>query len=1098
MTTRCTGVAASVAEDMMAVVAVERRGQEGHVGGGTRSSRCGWEARAAFTTAPALRPPKTWRTRHVRWVQGVEWLPVVLWRRQRRTSPVGVGRLQCQAPRYATAAAAPGRPPPDGRRGAWGDSETAIDGEGGIGALVSALWERTEAKDAPGAWQCFGRLREAAQEERATGWCPLVPNRLSNQLISLLLRDGQMERALQVYQAMRAGGATRGLFEPPSVATYSMLMAKAGKTGGTASRRRLGGGMHGGWSDAPAEGQWALRRSAVASAQALTSEADAARVGELAQAMERALTTEGDARARGPMSMSMDGGVAVRSAPVSGASAVAFAWSLYQTMLEDGLEPDTRAMNALLAACASAGAVAAADAVFAEMQRRRVPPSTITYNTLISACRQMIARGNAATMTRPVQLAAERHAPPSSAATTGDTDRAQEALRRAFRYFREMCAASGRTDAAAAAAAAAEPNHVTYTTLIDVCGRAGHPDRALAVFQQMRRVGIAPNVHTYTSLIDALGRAGRLAEALRLLREMRQQSPPVVPNVYTYTALVDACGKHHKLALALRLFAIMTERERIVPNAVTWTALIDCAGKSGDIDLACRLFRRMRQAQCPPTEVTFTSLLHACSKCGRVDEALRLFAEMREQGLRIAPRDYAELVRGLRRANDLAGAFAMFHQMLPACASEQEVEEGAAEADHGRERQSSERVARAFRTLLEACGEAGELDMAFDVFNTLRHSDTEVGRALSASGSAWTALLSACGSARNVVRAALVFTEMRRAGIAPDETAYSELLEVCRSAQDVEAAVGVFEDMRAEGIQPSLRTFTSLMRTIGARNGLDEARAETSPPAAAPVSPSAAVAGDDRQRRDVRVQEHSLIQVFLLFYEMAHSGVRPDRVAYNSLIDACARAGDADRALQVLADMRAAGHSPNTISYTTAMQACGNAGQYERALEAFQQWRRRDDAPRPNQVTYATVIEAAVRRHALRGDVDAGVTEALQWLQRMETEDGVVPDTTVLHALVRTAVETSMGADAEATENPMSSRATSAKLSTAALRVLMDAVNAVIERHELMLLPKTRSLLCTACRTAGISCRNEKWFVDEASVFGAAHRPQHPRRTRLS
>eukprot|EP00166_Cyanidium_caldarium_P000136 ctg_1037.g336 len=339
---------------------------------------------------------------------------------------------------------------------------------------------------------------------------------------------------------------------------------------------------------------------------------------------------------------------------------------------------------------------------------------------------------------------------------------------------------------------------------------------------------------------------------------------------------------------------------------------------------------------------------------------------------------------------------------------------------------------------------------------------------------------------------------MRRAGIAPDETAYSELLEVCRNAQDVEAAVGVFEDMRAEGIQPSLRTFTSLMRTIGARNGLDEVRAETSRPVAAPVSPSPAVAGDDRPRPDVRVQEHSLLQVFLLFYEMAHSGVRPDRVAYNSLIDACARAGDADRALQVLADMRTAGHSPNTISYTTAMQACANAGQYERALEAFQQWRRRDDAPRPNQVTFATVIEAAVRRHALRGDVDAGVAEALQWLPRMETEDGVMPDAIVLHALVRTAVETSTGADTEAAKGPVSVRATSATLSTAALRALMDAVNAMIERHELTLLPKTRSLLCAACRTVGISCRNEKWFVDEAPVFAAAHRPQHPRRARLS
>jgi pentatricopeptide repeat protein len=49
--------------------------------------------------------------------------------------------------------------------------------------------------------------------------------------------------------------------------------------------------------------------------------------------------------------------------------------------------------------------------------------------------------------------------------------------------------------------------------------------------------------------------------------------------------------------------------------------------------------------------------------------------------------------------------------------------------------------------------------------------------------------------------------------------------------------------------------------------------------------------------------------VFLVFGEMKARGLRPDRAAYNALLEACARAGAANRCFDVLRDMvRREGH----------------------------------------------------------------------------------------------------------------------------------------------------------------------------------------------
>ena len=70
---------------------------------------------------------------------------------------------------------------------------------------------------------------------------------------------------------------------------------------------------------------------------------------------------------------------------------------------------------------------------------------------------------------------------------------------------------------------------------------------------------------------------------------------------------------------------------------------------------------------------------------------------------------------------------------------------------------------------------------------------------------------------------------------------------------------------------------------------------------------------------------------------MRSEGLPPNVVCYNAAAHTCARSGQWQRALGLLAETVAAGLRPNVNTFSTAVVACGNAGRWERALALLDQ-----------------------------------------------------------------------------------------------------------------------------------------------------------------
>ena len=114
------------------------------------------------------------------------------------------------------------------------------------------------------------------------------------------------------------------------------------------------------------------------------------------------------------------------------------------------------------------------------------------------------------------------------------------------------------------------------------------------------------------------------------------------------------------------------------------------------------------------------------------------------------------------------------------------------------------------------------------------------------------------------------------------------------------------------------------------------------------------------------------------FQKMVAQGVQPGVLTFNSLVNACAKALDVDRAEKWLKEMPKHNVQPDDVSYSTVIHACGTAQEPERA----EHWMKLmvsslcSQGEKPGAFCYNSIAQAWVRA----GDVD----RAMHWLSEAE------------------------------------------------------------------------------------------------------------------
>jgi pentatricopeptide repeat protein len=191
---------------------------------------------------------------------------------------------------------------------------------------------------------------------------------------------------------------------------------------------------------------------------------------------------------------------------------------------------------------------------------------------------------------------------------------------------------------------------------------------------------------------------------------------------------------------------------------------------------------------------------------------------------------------------------------------------------------------------------------------------------VSASTVTYNCVLDACANGGNPQRAAELFQEMKDRKVGVDHVTYGSLIHAFAKGGQWEAALKYLEEMRLprSGVKPNNFVYCSAMSACNRGN-------------------------------------EPALALTLLDQMLSQDKVVPDQYTINEALNACAKGGLCERALDILEVAREAGVTLDVISYNKALQACISMRRWPEAQDLM----RRMAAERvaPDRTTHSLVEE---------------------------------------------------------------------------------------------------------------------------------------------
>jgi len=202
--------------------------------------------------------------------------------------------------------------------------------------------------------------------------------------------------------------------------------------------------------------------------------------------------------------------------------------------------------------------------------------------------------------------------------------------------------------AAAAATRGESPPSEVSLAFIRACGRAGEPDLARRLRDQLfDNAALNPLAASISlnAILSAFAKQDRLEEAMEVFKQ--SEASGLEPNTYNVNALLQAyyhssqAGADEAISFAAQYFAFMREgaeteapggKARLLADQHTVKILMDiCLRRADDVDRAAMLLERARAAGVPTDKLTDLTMVRALIRARRSEHAFEVYLRSRER-----------------------------------------------------------------------------------------------------------------------------------------------------------------------------------------------------------------------------------------------------------------------------------------------------------------------------------------------------------------------------------------------------------------------------------------------------------------------------------
>ncbi|MCO5570113.1 hypothetical protein L7F22_023829 [Adiantum nelumboides] len=482
---------------------------------------------------------------------------------------------------------------------------------------------------------------------------------------------------------------------------------------------------------------------------------------------------------------------------------------------------------------------------------------------------------------------------------------------------------------------------VSWSTLISGYAEAGQGHEALTCFECMQKEGILPNSVTYTCSLKACGAIRAIDKGQQIHNDIKKQGL-LQENTVLGNALVDMyakCGAASKAHEVLKMLPVR--------NVVSWNALIAGYTKAGQGDEALNCFMCMKHEGILPDAITYACTLNACAAIGALDKGKQIHAEVTEQELL-----QSNIVLGSSFVDMYAkcGALSKAQDVLDKLPSRNVVSWNALIAGFAHEgkgdrvlacfqRMQHEHIcpnAVTYACILKACAIIGDIDRGKLIHDEIcKQGLLEDNIVL---GNAIVDMYAKCGA---VLKAHHVLEKLRHRNL----ISWSSLITGYAQEGQGEQALNCFKRMLSEGILPDAVTLLSVLNMCS-HLGL--------------------------------VQEGHEVFISMIFIYR----IKPDLQCYACIVDLLGRAGQLEKAAELIQEM---GVVNSSTIWLILLAACQRWGDINVGKWAFEQAIQVDKCNWSAYVLMANIYAAAGMQE------NAKDTEALgTGLKAQETEHRVI------------------------------------------------------------------------------------------------------------
>merc|ERR1719373_1037055 len=134
-------------------------------------------------------------------------------------------------------------------------------------------------------------------------------------------------------------------------------------------------------------------------------------------------------------------------------------------------------------------------------------------------------------------------------------------------------------------------NTITYNTLLDACAKACSMSKASQLLEDMGDSGAEPDIITYSTLVKGYCAEGDVDRAFHILDEMKRDNK-FSPDEIMYNSILDGCAKQHRVDDALRMLDEMKSNS-IPPSNYTLSILVKILGHARRLNQAFKMVEDM-------------------------------------------------------------------------------------------------------------------------------------------------------------------------------------------------------------------------------------------------------------------------------------------------------------------------------------------------------------------------------------------------------------------------------------------------------------------------------------------------------------------------